>query len=209
MWKNPCVVPKFPLFSLSGKSDNQIPCFLCAVATLKHFLKLPRMFIIQRFQISFVRALHNTPFHIFVLWYLMHFERTGTLLSTSLPKGKHWSTPWKRADLFHQNVPVGHAVVGLGGLCRGGTGWGWVGLGRARQDDLIKQTYWGVPFGRHAAIRLFHFVFGVLWHDTINVCDMYPNVKFGIKLSLKVFFMFFKFYLLTNHILYLTSWKYL
>ena len=30
----PCVVPKFPVFSLSGKSDNQIPCFPCAVATL-------------------------------------------------------------------------------------------------------------------------------------------------------------------------------
>ena len=30
----PCVVPKFPVFSLSGKIDNQIPCFPCAVATL-------------------------------------------------------------------------------------------------------------------------------------------------------------------------------
>ena len=31
----PCVVPKFPVFSLSGKSDNQIPCFPCAVAPLQ------------------------------------------------------------------------------------------------------------------------------------------------------------------------------
>ena len=30
----PCVRMKFPLFSLSGKSKNQIPCFPCAVATL-------------------------------------------------------------------------------------------------------------------------------------------------------------------------------
>ena len=30
----PCVLPKFPVFSLSGKIDNQIPCFPCAVATL-------------------------------------------------------------------------------------------------------------------------------------------------------------------------------
>ena len=34
----PCVVPKFPVFSLSGKSDNQIPCFPCAVATLYDYL---------------------------------------------------------------------------------------------------------------------------------------------------------------------------
>ena len=33
--KIPCAVPKFPVFSLSGKSDNQIPCFPCAVATLE------------------------------------------------------------------------------------------------------------------------------------------------------------------------------
>ena len=32
----PCVVPKFPVFSLSGKIDNQIPCFPCAVATLNN-----------------------------------------------------------------------------------------------------------------------------------------------------------------------------
>ena len=30
----PCVVPKFPVFSLSGKTDNQIPCFPSAVAIL-------------------------------------------------------------------------------------------------------------------------------------------------------------------------------
>ena len=30
----PCVRTKFPMFSLSGKSKNQILCFLCAVATL-------------------------------------------------------------------------------------------------------------------------------------------------------------------------------
>ena len=30
----PCVVPKFPVFSPSGKSDNQIPCFPCALAIL-------------------------------------------------------------------------------------------------------------------------------------------------------------------------------
>ena len=42
-----CVVPKFPVFSLSGKIDNQIPCFLCAVATLTlyqqiHLLLFPK-----------------------------------------------------------------------------------------------------------------------------------------------------------------------
>ena len=30
----PCVTTKFPVFSLSGKSKNQIPCFPCSVATL-------------------------------------------------------------------------------------------------------------------------------------------------------------------------------
>ena len=30
----PCVKAKFPVFSVSGKSKNQIPCFPCAVATL-------------------------------------------------------------------------------------------------------------------------------------------------------------------------------
>ena len=29
-----CVTTKFPVFSLSGKSENQIPCFPCTVATL-------------------------------------------------------------------------------------------------------------------------------------------------------------------------------
>ena len=29
-----CYKQKFPVFSLSGKSKNQIPCFPCAVATL-------------------------------------------------------------------------------------------------------------------------------------------------------------------------------
>ena len=32
----PCVKAKFPVFSLSGKSKNQIPCFPCAVATLNY-----------------------------------------------------------------------------------------------------------------------------------------------------------------------------
>ena len=31
------VSAKFPVFSLSGKSKNQIPCFPCAVATLQYF----------------------------------------------------------------------------------------------------------------------------------------------------------------------------
>ena len=30
----PCVVAKFPMFSLSGKIDIQIPCFPSAMATL-------------------------------------------------------------------------------------------------------------------------------------------------------------------------------
>ena len=34
VWKIPCVVKTFPVFSLSAKIDDQIPCFLCAVATL-------------------------------------------------------------------------------------------------------------------------------------------------------------------------------
>ena len=32
----PRVRTKFLVFSLSGKSKNQIPCFPCAVATLQH-----------------------------------------------------------------------------------------------------------------------------------------------------------------------------
>ena len=35
----PCIKAKFPVFSLSGKSKNQIPCFPCAVATLKLIFK--------------------------------------------------------------------------------------------------------------------------------------------------------------------------
>ena len=34
----PCVRTKFPVFSLSGKSKNQIPCFPCAMATLKKII---------------------------------------------------------------------------------------------------------------------------------------------------------------------------
>ena len=32
--KNSLCYNKFPVFSLSGKSKNQIPCFPCAMATL-------------------------------------------------------------------------------------------------------------------------------------------------------------------------------
>ena len=32
----PCVITKFPVFSLSGKSKNQIPCCPCAVVTLNY-----------------------------------------------------------------------------------------------------------------------------------------------------------------------------
>ena len=36
----PCVRTKFPVFSLSGKSKNQITCFPCAMATLnKYYLE--------------------------------------------------------------------------------------------------------------------------------------------------------------------------
>ena len=45
IWKIPCVVQIFPVlylnslcFPLSGKSDNQIPCFQRAVATLIPFI---------------------------------------------------------------------------------------------------------------------------------------------------------------------------
>ena len=37
IWKIPCVVPKFPVFSLSGKIDYRIPCFRCAVTTQQVF----------------------------------------------------------------------------------------------------------------------------------------------------------------------------
>ena len=33
----PCVTAKIPVFSLFGKSKNQIPCFPCAVATLENY----------------------------------------------------------------------------------------------------------------------------------------------------------------------------
>ena len=36
----PCVKAKFPVFSLSGKSKNQIPCFPCAVATLRKYYQV-------------------------------------------------------------------------------------------------------------------------------------------------------------------------
>ena len=38
----PCVTAKFPVFSLFGKSKNQIPCFPCAVATLNLLRELLR-----------------------------------------------------------------------------------------------------------------------------------------------------------------------
>ena len=31
---------KFPVFSLSGKMDLQIPCFPCAVATLNKYIEI-------------------------------------------------------------------------------------------------------------------------------------------------------------------------
>ena len=34
IWKIPYIGQIFPVFSLSGKNDNQIPCFPNAVATL-------------------------------------------------------------------------------------------------------------------------------------------------------------------------------
>ena len=51
IWNIPCVVQIFPVlylnsvFSLSGKSENQIPCFLCAVATLLDPSSSPLLFI--------------------------------------------------------------------------------------------------------------------------------------------------------------------
>ena len=47
--KFPCVVPKFPAFSLSGKSDNQIPCFPCAVATLSLTLRVTLPCFIRKY----------------------------------------------------------------------------------------------------------------------------------------------------------------
>ena len=41
--KFPRIVPKFPVFSLSGKSDNQIPCFPWAVATLDLLMAQPQI----------------------------------------------------------------------------------------------------------------------------------------------------------------------
>ena len=41
----PCVKAKFPVFSLSGKSKNQIPCFPCAVATLWNAFLLKNFFL--------------------------------------------------------------------------------------------------------------------------------------------------------------------
>ena len=40
---SPCVTAKFPVFSLSGKSENQIPCFPCAVATLNVSMLEPEL----------------------------------------------------------------------------------------------------------------------------------------------------------------------
>ena len=45
----PCVKAKFPVFSLSGKSKNQIPCFPCAVATLWVNQELAAFRLIPRF----------------------------------------------------------------------------------------------------------------------------------------------------------------
>ena len=45
----PCVRTKFPVFSLSGKSKNQIPCFPCAVATLTVIGRLGPRVVKERF----------------------------------------------------------------------------------------------------------------------------------------------------------------
>ena len=50
----PCSVPKFPVFSLSGKSDNKIPCFPCAVATL--FLCIHSTQLIKTFRVHKIYA---------------------------------------------------------------------------------------------------------------------------------------------------------
>ena len=61
---------------------------------------------------------------------------------------------------------VGSVKVGWGGSRCGevdhaGVGWvcrGRVGISRVGWDDLIKWRHWGLPFGRHATTRLFHYL---------------------------------------------------
>ena len=42
----PCVTTKFPVFSLSGKSKNMIPCFLCDIDHLEiGYFGTPRVWV--------------------------------------------------------------------------------------------------------------------------------------------------------------------
>ena len=52
----PCVRTKFPVFSLSGKRKNQIPCFPCAVATL---LLFGSKSLTGTIEINLVKSLHE------------------------------------------------------------------------------------------------------------------------------------------------------
>ena len=48
----PCVTTKFPVFSPTGKSKNQIPCFPCAVVTLEHSNRLQVAILFQKVNIQ-------------------------------------------------------------------------------------------------------------------------------------------------------------
>ena len=61
------------------------------------------------------------------------------------------------------DVGVGWVMQGWGGSCRGGVGWG----GSCRGQSYVLPMTWGwrhsgPPFGRHAALRLFHFLCVIL-----------------------------------------------
>ena len=60
----PCVVPKFPVFSLSGKSDNQIPCFPCAVATLNMIGLSQERPILDHHAKAHIHEIHPKPYKI-------------------------------------------------------------------------------------------------------------------------------------------------
>ena len=76
IWKIPCVVQIYPvlylnsLFSLSGKSDNQIPCFPCAVATLTF-----HTFFLNT-TLRLYACLHNRSiWELLLRWFVLQIKR--------------------------------------------------------------------------------------------------------------------------------------
>ena len=107
IWKIPCVVqifrvvPKFPVFSLSGKSDNKIPCFPCAVATLltlssdehlHRYWKVLTMFLLKRGA--------NGSFSEPNWWHDCRTTESITYNPGTLYSGRHWKQKIVKSTFF-------------------------------------------------------------------------------------------------------------